>query len=373
MHHENEAQILIKLTNQRQILWQRFRETNQENTQKVKYGLFKDGALQHSEYSAHDIPEFINKELNICTTEDIDIHIGNQKQPVFLLSPETKPQQRAKILSLGKESLIIQKMMENIKIKTRQFKHTIKEGEERFALVEQQVSVLENIDDLVKRAEKLQETLDIYEQLNISIEELNNLINSLNNIEITATTKHISNHYIVAPQLQPIYEIDSIINEYDAVNQLANIDNIKQTIDTIELHPYDSLIDILSQLHTVTHIADIDSITLLTDIPTIKSTQEIDRAIELIGRWETIVSLQPIMYETKQQTLQPIHDLFTFLEQIEELDNLENDLNAKKLHLEKWTVKLAIENAKYLEEFGSVCPTCKQHVTEEHLKGNQHA
>ena len=38
---------------------------------------------------------------------------------------------RAKILSLGKESLIIQKMMENIKVKTRQNKQSIKEGEER--------------------------------------------------------------------------------------------------------------------------------------------------------------------------------------------------------------------------------------------------
>src|SRR5690606_26457188 len=120
-HHENEAKVLIELSNNKQVLWQRFLKTDQENPQKVKFSLFHNNILVSSEFSAHDTPAMIQKELNICTTEDIDIHIGNQKQPVFLLSSDTKPQQRAKILSLGKESLIIQKMMENIKSKTRQF------------------------------------------------------------------------------------------------------------------------------------------------------------------------------------------------------------------------------------------------------------
>lgn len=373
MHHEKEAQVLVEVSGRRQFLWQRFLQTDQDNPQKVKFSFFINNTLQQSEFSAYETPLFIQKELNICTTEDIDVHIGHQKQPVFLLSNETKPQQRAKILSLGKESLTIQKMMENIKTKTRQYKQIVKEGEERFSVIEKQLAVLENIHDIVNQVEKLKEDFFIFEKHQQDTEELKNTIALLEEVESIANLDKIDIDRLSTPVLNDTTELSVLVHELEINSNIADLDKIQISQQDIKLHPVSDLQDLIKELSKVEQITHISSIIIPEDNITLQSTQEIERAIELISLWEKLADVPPIALHIEEPKLFPVEDLIEFIKQLEDHEHYEADLLAKKQHLEKWEIKLAKENQELLTALGGLCPTCQQPITEEHIKGGLHA
>ena len=64
--------------------------------------------------------------LKMKKLDGVDIHLGLQDDMNFLFNPKISDQERAKILSLGKESSYIHKMMEQLKSKTREIKASIK-------------------------------------------------------------------------------------------------------------------------------------------------------------------------------------------------------------------------------------------------------
>lgn len=113
-HNENSSQIYIKTSGGDGFLWERFKVKGKGQEQKVKYSLFKDDQLVTSEFNSNQTPSFISDKLQIMESEGIDVHISNQKTPIFMIGNDVSPKDKAKILSLGKEIIIIQKMMEEI-------------------------------------------------------------------------------------------------------------------------------------------------------------------------------------------------------------------------------------------------------------------
>lgn len=372
MHHEKEAKVLIELTGHKQILWQRFLKTDQENTQKVKYSYYKNNVLEFSEYSSHDTPKVIEQELNICTTEDIDIHIGNQKQPVFLLSSDTKPQQRAKILSLGKESLIIQKMMENIKTKTRQYKYTEKEGEQTFSTLEKLISVLENIDGLVENIEALKKQYLEIIQKDKDIQELEELISEWNSVDSIANLEKVKED-ISIPEIKQTDDIDNLLIDYGQAILISDIEPIIFNTNNIVIKPTEDIENIIQELLIVDKIADIETVEVKPIDIQLLVTVEIDRAIDMISTWNKLASVDMINFDIQEPEITSNEEIKKIIQEIKDLDSLDKDLNKKMEILNNWKIKLEQERKEYLDTFGSHCPTCGQHVTEEHLKGKEHA
>lgn len=342
-HFCDEAQVLIELNKNRQILWQRFKTTNQENPQKVKYSLFANNDLIASEFNSSVTPSFIAKELNISTTEDIDVHIGNQKQPVFLLSSDTKPQDKAKILSLGKESIILQKMMENIKNKTRQNKQIVKEGELKFNILNKQLENLSNIEDLNSSAK------------NLKAEALG-LINKENLIQ------NLEKDFIVLKKLDNMKNIESI--HYD------NIVEIENPNDT------ESLVEIIKNINKEKNIAEIENIKTEVNEVDIVDTKELSTIIKRIYLLCAASNLDPILLdEVSAPKLKDERDFNDLNEMIVSLDNqilLLEDLYKKKDNLSGWEVKINKEIEDFMRENNHICPTCSQSITKEHLIGDHH-
>lgn len=376
MHHEKEAKILLSLTGNKQFLWQRFLKTDQENTQKVKYSLFQNNKLILSEYNSMEAPDFIKKELNICTTEDIDIHIGNQKQPVFLLSPDTKPHQRAKILSLGKESLIIQKMMENIKSKTKTFKHDEKAGEIRFAELENLIAVLDNIDDTVRAIETIKKD---YLTKTKEIEKnqlLNQIISELSVIENITNINTITNEVFV-PILHNIQNLQDLLTNYQISHNIAQIKPIDNstTFNQYTIHPVESLNVFLKDFIKNQQIANIQTIEQISNFELPISTKhisEIGRAIEMITATNQIADITMLEGDIDKPSLTSIDEIERTIHELEENEAILEKLNNQTIKLDEWRKEFKIRQQKYFDEFGTDCPTCGQHITEEHIKGITH-
>jgi hypothetical protein len=374
MHTHPEARVLIELTGKKQILWQRFLETNQENAKKVKFSYYIDNVSQGpGEYNSQEAPDFVKQELNICTTEDIDVHIGNQKQPVFLISNDTKPQQRAKILSLGKESLIIQKMMENIKTKKRQNKQIEKEGEERFAIIDTQISILDNIDDIVLRVEKLKDDIFIAEKQANTILDMELLIQDWEAASEVASSEMIS-PVVISDTLYATYELENFITQYEFYSQVAQLDNIITFEEQEQLYPVSEGEELILEIEKTQAISQIDPVETvdLNDV-SLHPTQEIERAIDMISYWSDICIIEPIQYDIAVSDLHNIAQLQEYIDQIENLQNKENTLMLQKNTFEAILLESDNEAKELLSAMGDRCPTCQQPVTLEHLKRGHHA
>lgn len=342
-HFTDEAQVLMELNKNRQILWQRFRTTTTENPQKVKYSLFENGNLVSSEFNSSNTPLFISKELNILTTEGIDVHIGNQKQPVFLLSSDTKPQDKAKILSLGKESLILQKMMENIKTKTRQNKQIVKDGEERFDVLTKQMLTLDGIELVVENAK--------------SVKDMGALI-----IERGNNTNRLSEDVSVLLRLESVGVIEEInCNSITMPKDLHNVSELKMISKDIAKEKQIKVIDLIS-----TNIEDI----------VIKDTENLSLMIKRFNLLIDAGSIDTIdtdgIHSPQLKDSRDFAELTKIIEDLERESIGLSELEIKKNNLLIWEAKINEEIEQYMSDNNNICPTCKQHITKEHIIGENH-
>ncbi len=401
-HNESEAQIYIELTQGRSILWQRFLKTTQENPQKVKYSLFLNNNISlpaHHEFNSNTTPDFIQKELKICATEDIDVHINNQKQPVFLISSDTKPQQRAKILSLGKESLYIQKIMETIKSKTKIFKQEEKFGEIRFAQINKILDVLDNIEEQVSNGKKLKQNyIQAVEQLanvqnskeflkqwvinekfinlgNISIPNTPDVVNTdeyiftYKNWIINSSILKVGaiNNIPTTPHVQDTEEAKDIYKNLNLFKSLSAVGTLSDFIKIPEIIDITPLTNGLKNFSTVSQLSKVGLINTDIAIPTINDTTQMALGLQ---QWNKLSKLS-------SAGLLNIPNSFPELESNKEaIDILTDWKNSLKIISEKQKEyeKILIEQKKvereledYFQNIGNVCPTCKQPVSSEHI------
>lgn len=361
-HHTDEAQVLFNLNKNRQILWQRFKVTTQENPQKVKYSLFENGNLISSEFNSNDVPIFISKELNIVTNEDIDVHIGNQKQPVFLLSSDVKPQDRAKILSLGKESLIIQKMMENIKIKTRQNKQTVKDGEEYYNILNKQLDILKNIENLVEQAElKKEEYLKLITRVE-EIDYLNDLLNKYNAfVEIKNLNK--SEYYLETPKFNDCSYLYLLLKDMNLQKNIGQINILNKNIiefdfkNTLELEKY------IKRLFFVKKGSEISNINIDVLNINIKEIKDLKILIKEINYQKKLNNIEKINFNIKEAILKiNFKELEKIIKEIDSSKELLFDYKIKEENLLILKNNITQEIEEYIFDNKSICPTCNQKI-----------
>lgn len=376
MHFENEGQVILELDKNRQILWQRFRETDQDNPQKVKYTLFKDDLMTPiSEFNAHESPAFIQRELNISTIENIDLHIGNQKQPVFLLSSDVKPQERAKILSLGKESLTIQKMMENIKSKTKQYKSIIKEGENRFQFVEQMLNVLSNSNEIVDTAESLKSDLFLLDKEQTQIQELEEMIERLTITQKAAEIPKITDYNFEFPTLHKTEELERMIYDLEINEKLASLTELDISYEFPEFINTSELEKIIYDLEVNEKLASLIELDVSPLDVEFINTNELESIICDLEKLEKLQSISQI--EIPEINFEPINSstieyLETLIDKLDYEEEQLRDLEQKKVNVEKWRIKINQEIEEFVSK-NNYCPTCSQKIDKKHLLGEYHA
>lgn len=376
MHFENEGQVILELDNNRQILWQRFRETDEDNPQKVKFTLFKDDLIKPiSEFSSHETPEFIQRELNISTIEDIDLHIGNQKQPVFLLSSDVKPQERAKILSLGKESLTIQKMMENIKSKTKQYKAIIKEGENRFQFVEQMLNILSISNDIVNTGEMLKTELFMLEKESLQISDLETTIDKLIVAKKAAEIPKVEDYDFEFPTLHKTEELEKLIYDLDLNEKLASITVLDYSFDMPEIFHTTELQQLIHDLELNEKLASITELDISQLNIDLIDTSELEHIIVELQKLEKLQAIN--MVEVPDINFEAVNSfsidyLENLISQLESEESNLLDLENKKNNVDNWRIKIDKEIESFLQEH-NYCPTCSQKIDKQHLLGEHHA
>lgn len=224
-HFENKASISIKADEEHEIIWERIRKTNPDFPQKVKYQLFQNNNKIHDEYNSFAVPDKVERVLKMRKLDKTDVHLGLQEDMTFLFSSRISDTERAKILSLGKETAYVNKMMEALKAETRELKTSIKLNEKRYNIIRESLLSIptpeeigiyeEPIDKLKVEIEtREKQLLKMKEKLDV-IDKIKPLINSYQTISFTS----YDNQY----ELQDLSKIEAAIKKYDKASEKQKV------------------------------------------------------------------------------------------------------------------------------------------------------
>jgi hypothetical protein len=121
---------------------------SRKGSPKVMYRRFNSQADFLAGRHAHEgrqenrggVPSFISDVLKIERVDGLDIQLRSQKEPVFLLNEA--PARRAQLLSVGRESGLLQAIIERHRLKNRRDKDQVKRDEIELAQVNRTLTAL---------------------------------------------------------------------------------------------------------------------------------------------------------------------------------------------------------------------------------------
>lgn len=342
-HHENKASVILNyITNiqpnnqsiAHSLLWERVKKTNVEYPQKVRYRLYKregnESTLLNDEFNSHNTPDFATQSLKMKKIDGVDIHLGMQEDMNFLFNPEISDQERAKILSLGKESSYINKMMTDLKTKTREIKSQIKINEKRYNLL------LENIINL----EEIDPNDEVYHQL-------------------------LSCEKTIAKQNEQLDLVIQLINKinYFAINQDLDLTEIKIN-QSYKIHDLKDITRLIQTIFNIEYIAGLDITEISLDFNEknkdrishrFKNIERADKLIQTLSRHQEF-ELSNLSKQTYQ--FKPLDNLdkigILIKKTLQKGDELKNQLKEKEK--EKKEIK---EKIHILQDELGLCPLCQ--------------
>lgn len=255
---ESHCRVEVKVNDNEWIGWRRTRKLTATMRHKNRFYLRQDCINSEDEHlydSAEDttdsIPHFIQSKANIFYSQ-WSIHLAEQEESVFLLKKNTKPSERAKILALGSDTEILNKMIEKNNQLTRKNREMIREGEK---YVDKNLSILKNLHGIDGLRKQIDSLLSLTSKFNENERELIKLNDWIDRYQLYENTKNI-------------YKVQSLIR-------------IPTCDKPVNLLPLETVI---KQLHFIKKWSQVPPSPII-DIPKINDLSGIDRTIDSLRIW----------------------------------------------------------------------------------------
>lgn len=306
------------------------------------------------------IPDFVSERLKIGPIDDLDVQIGHQKEPVFLMN-ETATK-RAQVLSAGLEGGYIKDMMADYKSINMEDKKVIDKGEKKLTKLIESIdkidTLLRNIDfekminsyrESLQNKQLLSDELNQFEKLSLRIEQLNTI------------------HQLPLPTLsnKPI-KIDDFSDDIrliDRYSMIVNVKNLDKTLPSefegIKFVDLSSDMTLCDRYQSISQIKNKEM--LLPQISASKPITEISSYVLLIDRYMTYVKTNkelpaiPVLNDIKPSFINEDIELINNTTRIKkELNTLNNDLDTMNKELE------------VIKKENPECPLCKSKLGKSH-------
>jgi len=148
-HYEPSTKVTVDMGNGKALFWERKFGKGSPKDPKEVYTLIDinngydlDNPLHRTE-GAKYLPEWLEEETGIGLIDGLDVQIGHQKKPIFLLDQAGSV--RAKALAIGSDSSYVQKMMKLSKEEMSEAKTSIKNAEKTLERFQRNLIALKNI------------------------------------------------------------------------------------------------------------------------------------------------------------------------------------------------------------------------------------
>lgn len=366
-HQATETKVSVEFDRNKLLIWQR----KLKGKPKVSYTLIDDkrgldNPIHYYE-GAKEVPDWVRIDFGIDYIDDLDVQLGHQKRPVFLLDePNSK---KAKSLAIGNSENYLFKMMELAKQDLKNNKDFVKRAREQLEILLKKSDAIDNVKmiSIEDCDAKLEELAALEKKVN-SKSELNNNIKELQSNQYQL--KILSSlHQSSLPK--STLDLDILYNSREVIEYVVNLsyNNLLATKLTKlnELKFDSSMIDI-QQLNKrkETALLFVDMIKnhyLKTIFKNITLSEPIALKVDMELK-SIVMNYLKALKEKSILNIQPLKEFnIQVQDQLYDLLNEYLDENLEKNVLNKEFADMAHE-LSHLVEFNipHICPVCLQHV-----------
>lgn len=337
-HGAEMAQITYVLEHGRRLVWTRRRK----GSPKVVYALFQgDDPTPLKEGKAPgrgSVPEWVREELGISEVDGLDLQVGSQKKPVFLLDETAS--RRARLLSVGRESGHLVQVMDAWGDVMRGDRDIVKDGELRVTKLLYRLERMGALDTTVANCETLASKFGAVESVSRNFSMLSSVLERV--LQATTAVERLS------------AEAAALAGLPDEAPTLAEVAGITRVIGRIERGQ---------------PVKNLELPALKIEVPTLEDTVELKKVgarIAGLQKYRPLFDVQlPQMPElpvlTDERHLQTAMARVASL--LVNLSTAQRDEDQAKKDLAAGETEMAALQ----EKLGGVCPLCDQKFEKEHL------
>lgn len=366
-HQATETKVSVEFDRNKLLIWQR----KLKGKPKVSYTLIDDkrgldNPIHYYE-GAKEVPDWVRIDFGIDYIDDLDVQLGHQKRPVFLLDePNSK---KAKSLAIGNSENYLFKMMELAKQDLKNNKDFVKQARNQLDVLLKKSDAIDNVKmiSIEDCDEKLEELAALEKKIN-SKSELNDNIKEL---QLNQTQLKVLSSLQKSSLPKSTLDLDGLYNSRDVIEyvvnlsynnllatKLAKLSELKFDSSMIDIQQLDKrketvllFVDMIKNHYLKTIFKDItlsEPIALKVDIELKSIVMNYLKAL----KEKSILNIQPL----KEFNIQVQDQLYDLLNKYL-VENLEKNV------LNKEFAGMAHE-LSHLVEFNipHICPVCLQHV-----------
>lgn len=366
-HQATETKVSVEFDRNKLLIWQR----KLKGKPKVSYTLIDDkrgldNPIHYYE-GAKEVPDWVRIDFGIDYIDDLDVQLGHQKRPVFLLDePNSK---KAKSLAIGNSENYLFKMMELAKQDLKNNKDFVKRAREQLEILLKKSDAIDNVkmisiedcDAKLEELAALEKKVNSKSELNNNIKELQSnqyqlkILSSLHQSSLPESTLDLDRLYNSREVIE--YVVNLSYNNLLAT-KLAKLNELKFDSSMIDIQQLNKrketallFVDMIKNHYLKTIFKDItlsEPIALKVDMELKSIVMNYLKAL----KEKSILNIQPL----KEFNIQVQDQLYDLL-------NKYLDENLEKNVLNKEFADMAHE-LSHLVEFNipHICPVCLQRV-----------
>jgi len=214
---------------------------SRKGSPKVLYRRYVAGKLVNEARpeKAGAVPDFIGETLRVQRVDGLDIQLRSQKSPVFLLNES--PSRRARLLSVGRESGLLQSLIEKHRLELKRDRDDVKRNEAELNQVNRTLTVLAPVADLTALTGIL---TGVFEDATERGENLKSLRALMGRLEPLASQAALLT--AVEGRLSTNLEVPNVVDTKALTNVLARLTSVQhaaQLPDVVELPLVPALAD----------------------------------------------------------------------------------------------------------------------------------
>jgi len=358
-HGSEKATVTLDLGLEGMLSYERFRK----GAKKTRYALMVPDSREPAHESLEaTVPDWL-ADLGFGLAEDLDIQLGHQKRPVFLLNePDTK---RASILSVGKEASWMTAMRKQYKGDVKIDKDIIKQGERRIQQLSPKIKLADRAELAEDRMEELADSQQKIEALRVDMEKRRETAMTLEAFKgITKLTE------VKVSDLPEFLEVTSLPRYIQETTRLAKV--VKQSpvalVEECDLLDTQKLTGLISALKV--DKKEILPVGLPPATPEFEDTESIrgmGRKMMVVRKpLKRCIALAQDMVTASDVEVFDVADLTRIHSQLvadkKEIDALEKEV----AEMQSAITALEIEQEALIEANGGACPLCEQAWTGAH-------
>ena len=308
------------------------------------------------------VPSFISDVLKIERVDDLDIQLRSQKQPVFLLN-ETAAR-RAQLLSVGRESGLLQALIERHRLQNRRDKEQVKRDEVELNLVNRTLTVMAPLAAMAPLVDIMNALMEDARVANAKLEATRTLVARLNPLESRVKLLGLVGDKLAESPLAPKYvqtkPLADLVARLERTHKLAKLPDLPAAPVApayVPTKPLAALVARIERTHVLAKLPDLRSAPAL---PVLADTRRVLDLLETIAAGQQAEQLAarmvsaPAVPKLTDTTLLR-RDGVTLSQRLATMTTLEKD--EKTVAAEASAADEALHKLKH--DLG-VCPTCNQ-------------